>query len=105
MIGVFGLEACVFEGPWFVFEGIFKAAKAHSLGYNAIAVLSNNPKRMKPWFRILRQTRDLIGIGDNDTAGQKLVNCVGAGRCSPIDFDEMSDKDAMILLKEQRYRG
>lgn len=101
---VFGLEIDNKRGPLFIVEGIFKAAKLHSLGYNAIAVLTSHPKRMRPWFRILGETRDLIGIGDNDPAGQKLVNTVGRGALSPIDLDEMSDED-VIQFVEELIRG
>lgn len=96
---VFGLEACTKPGPWFIVEGIFKAAKLHSLGYNAIAVLTSHPKRMRPWFRILRETRDLIGIGDNDPAGQKLVNTVKRGALSPTDLDEMASEDVINFVE------
>jgi len=98
--GVFGLEACRNDGrPWYIVEGIFKAAKLHSLGYNSIAVLTSHPKRMRPWFRILKATRPLIGIGDNDPAGQKLVNTVKRGSVSPKDLDEMDSADVISFLK------
>lgn len=97
--GMFGLESLRANiTNIYIVEGIFKAATLHRLGFSSIAVLSNNPKRMKPYFRILRAKYNLIAIGDNDPAGKMLVNCVGKGFLSPIDLDEMEDQDIIKLL-------
>ena len=100
--GFFGLECCTFpsSAPLYVVEGVFKAATLHSLGYDAIAVLTSDPKRLRPLFRILRHTRPVIGIGDNDAAGQKLVDRVGRGSVSPADLDEMSAADVVKFIGE-----
>lgn len=104
--GVFGLELLDFSKKTiYIVEGIFKAAVLHRLGYNAIAVLTNHPKRLRPWFRILRaQGWILVAIGDNDSAGQKLVNTVKSGFLSPMDLDEMKDEDIISLLGAVRNR-
>lgn len=91
--GFFGLEYENGSNVYFLVEGVFKAAKLHSLGYQAVAVLGNDPKRLRSLFRVLRTKYKLIGVGDNDKAGSKLVNVVGYGGQSPADLDEMSDKD------------
>lgn len=97
--GVFGLDVLnVTDRTIYIVEGVFKAAVLHRLGYNAIAVLTSTPKRLKPWFRILRQTWNLVAIGDNDDAGRKLVSIVGKGFQSPIDLDEMTDYNILKLL-------
>ena len=97
--GVFGLDVLDHKDrSIFVVEGVFKAAVIHRLGYNAIAVLTSSPKRLKPWLKILRQTWNLIAIGDNDDAGKRLVNIVGKGCQSPLDIDEMNDYDVLELL-------
>ena len=98
--GVFGLELLDFSKKTvYIVEGVFKAGVLHRLGYNAIAVLTNHPKRLRPWFRILRaQGWNLVAIGDNDSAGQKLVNTVKSGFLSPLDLDEMKDEDIISLL-------
>lgn len=97
--GVFGWDVLnPKDRTIFIVEGIFKAAVLHRLGYNAIAVLTSSPKRLKPWFKILRQTWNLIAIGDNDDAGKKLVNIVKNGIQSPTDLDEMSDEEIKSLL-------
>lgn len=97
--GVFGWDVLnPDDRTIYIVEGVFKAAVLHRLGYNAIAVLTSTPKRLKPWFKILRQTWKLIAIGDNDDAGRKLVNIVKNGFQSPTDLDEMSDEDILSLL-------
>ncbi len=97
--GVFGLDLLNHEDRTiYVTEGIFKAAVLHRLGYNAIAVLTSTPKRLKPWFRIMKATWNLVAIGDPDDAGRKLVNMVKSGFQSPFDLDEMSDEDIIELL-------
>jgi len=98
--GVFGLDVLDHtDRTIYIVEGVFKAAVLHRLGFNALAVLTSTPKRLKPWFRILRQTWNLVAIGDNDDAGRKLVNIVKRGFQSPQDLDEMSDEEILELLK------
>lgn len=99
--GFFGMEAFdKAKKTIFIVEGVFKAAMLHRLGYNAFAVLSNDPKRMLKLFMLMRVTHDLVAIGDNDKAGQMLVNCVGKGFKSPMDLDEMQDEDIVNMIKE-----
>lgn len=98
--GVFGLETLdINKKDIYIVEGVFKAGTLHRLGFNAIAVLTNSPKRLKPWFRILKANFNLIAIGDPDAAGQKLVNTVKAGYLSPLDLDEMQDQDILDLIE------
>lgn len=101
--GVFGLE-CIDETrrDIYIVEGVFKAGILHRLGYNAIAVLTNHPKRLKPWFKILRARFNLIAIGDNDNAGKKLVTTLGNGFQSPKDLDEMTDQEIVNLLENNK---
>lgn len=102
--GVFGLDVLNHSNRTvYIVEGIFKAATLHRLGYNAVAVLTSSPKRLKPWFRIMRATWDLVAIGDNDPAGEKLVRMVGKGFTSPKDLDEMEDLEVQELI--QQYTG
>lgn len=101
-IAVFGLETLdKRKKKLYVTEGIFKAAVLHRLGFNAIAVLTSTPKPMKRWFRLLRETYDVVAIGDADDAGRKLVTTVGKGFQSPTDLDEMTDEAILELLKER----
>lgn len=98
--GVFGLETLDHDKKTiYIVEGVFKAANLHRLGYNAIATLSNHPKRMRSWFKVLGANFNLVAIGDNDKAGEKLVKFIGRGACSPKDIDEMSDSEIEEFLK------
>lgn len=98
--GFFGLEYENGSNVLFLVEGVFKAAKLHNLGYQAVAVLGNDPKRLKPLLRVLKRKYKLVAVGDNDSAGSKLVNVVGYGGQSPADLDEMSDKDVHEFVKQ-----
>ena len=103
--GVFGLDVLNHsDRTIYIVEGVFKAAVLHRLGYNSIAVLTSTPKRLKPWFKILRQTWNLVAIGDPDDAGLKLVNTIKNGFQSPLDLDEMTDEDIISLLGAVRNR-
>lgn len=99
--GFFGIEQIdPTDRTIYVVEGVFKAAVLHRLGYNSISALSSSPKRLKPWFKIMRQTWDLVAIGDNDSAGKLLVNCVKKGFQSPKDLDEMKDDEVRSIINE-----
>lgn len=103
--GFFGLEAFdKNKKDIYIVEGVFKAGVLHRLGFNAIAVLTNHPKRLKPWFKILKANYNLIAIGDPDSAGQRLVNTVKQGFLSPLDLDEMEDEEILDLLKRNSAR-
>lgn len=98
--GVFGLENLnENDRTIYIVEGVFKAGTLHRLGYNAVAVLTSTPKHLKAWFYIMSKTWNLVAIGDPDAAGQKLVNTVGKGACSPLDLDEMPDDDVKNFLR------
>lgn len=96
---IFGLETDNGRGPLFAVEGVFKQAAIHLAGFNAISVLTSNPKRHKPLLGIIAETRPVISIGDGDKAGGLLVNCVGRGACSLIDLDEMKHTDVIALCE------
>lgn len=101
--GVFGLETLNYNVETiYIVEGIFKAGTLHRLGYNSIAVLGNSPKRLKPWFKIMKSKWNLIGIGDDGPSGKLLVNAVGKGFQTKKDLDEMHDFDINNILGECR---
>jgi hypothetical protein len=97
---IFGLETDTKEGPLFVVEGVFKQAAVRNAGFNCISALGSDPKRLRPWFGIVRETRKLIGVGDNDPGGEKLVRRVGYGTTSPTDLDEMDVSDVKKLCDD-----
>lgn len=81
----------------FIVEGIFKASALHMLGYNALALLTANPKPMKSWLRTLNH--NLVGIGDGDSAGRYMAKIAGQGFQSEIDLDEYSLDELHNLIK------
>lgn len=72
----------------YLVEGIFKASTLHMLGLNALALLTSHPKPMKSWLHTMNH--NLIGIGDNDKAGDGIINVAGKGFKLDRDVDEYS---------------
>lgn len=72
-LGVFGIETLKrFPlGPILLVEGIFDAVRLHSAGYAALALLSANPKKTKPWLSLINRTK--IAICDGDAEGRNLA--------------------------------
>jgi hypothetical protein len=76
IVGVWGLESWNLSSILFVTEGIFDACRLTAIGYSAIATLSNDvDDSLKRWLFVVRQTRSVIAICDNDAAGRKLAKC------------------------------
>lgn len=70
-IAVWGLEYVDMKSPYlFVTEGIFDAVKLKNMNVPVIAVLSNNPKHLKPWLAALN--KKIVAVADTDDAGSKL---------------------------------
>lgn len=70
----------------YIVEGIFKASALHMLGQNALALLTSHPYPMQSWLHTLPY--DLIGIGDNDKAGDGMIKVAGKGFKAEKDIDE-----------------
>lgn len=99
---VWGLESYdSTKADVYVVEGIFKAATLHSVGQNALAVLTANPLKMQSFLWLLSLKHNVIAIGDNDKAGAQLVKLVGRGFQSD-DLDEMSLEDVYQLIQTKR---
>ncbi len=97
--GLFGIELLDYSKKnLYIVEGVFKAANLHRLGYNAIAVLTSSPAHHTAFLKVLKQTFNVIAIGDNDGGGKLLVKAVGKGVLSPVDIDEMEDKEIHNFL-------
>lgn len=72
----------------FLVEGVFDAVALHLLGYNCLAMLSNNPVHTRGWM--FANTRyDFVPVCDGDAAGLRLRNCVTSDRVvlMPADLD------------------
>ena len=81
----------------YLVEGVFKASALHMTGRNALALLTSNPKPMQSWLHTMPYT--LIGIGDNDKAGEEMQKIAGQGFQSDVDLDEYSLEELDQLLR------
>lgn len=101
-MGVFGLESYHNPGPLYVVEGVFDAVRLHNVGLATIAVLQNDPKKLKGWLRSLG--RDTVAVCDGDAAGRKLAKMcdqvffVAEGR-DLGDLSEQELEEFVCLLK------
>lgn len=69
---MFGVESLRFHPNYlFLVEGIFDAVKFHALGIPCLAVLSNDPVRLRSYLRATG--RKVFGFCDNDSAGLNLA--------------------------------
>lgn len=83
----------------YLVEGIFKASTLHMLGLNALALLTSHPKPMKSWLHTMNY--NLIGIGDNDKAGDGIINVAGKGFKLDRDVDEYSLYELEEILHDK----
>jgi hypothetical protein len=91
-LAVWGTETIDKDVPYlFITEGVFDAVKIHNAGYPAIAVLANNPKPLKPWFKTLRKYIVSINDGDDNKAGDYLSNIAHASFTVPEGYGDLGD--------------
>ena len=70
-IAVWGLETYFYRNDiLFLTEGVFDAVKLHALNLPAVAVLANDPKKIRSWLYAL--PRYIVAVCDDDQAGKKL---------------------------------
>lgn len=103
-VAVWGLESFYYRTDvLYLTEGIFDCVKLHNQGLPAIAALANDPKHIRHWLRIIRATRTLVGICDNDAAGSKLADTVDIALTLEYnkDLGELSDNEVKEWLKSQ----
>lgn len=101
-LAVWGLESWYFRRDvLFVTEGVFDACKLHNLGLPAVAVLANDPKRLRPWLGSL--ARYTVAVCDDDAAGAKL-----AGLCNSAvtvqggkDLGNMTQQQVFDFVSEK----
>ncbi len=72
-VSAFGMETLHLKPKvLFLTEGLFDAARLTSMGYPALATLSNDPgKDFRSWLWTLN--RKVVAVCDNDPAGRKLA--------------------------------
>lgn len=82
----------------YILEGIFSACRFHNYGFNALAVLSNNPKHLHEWLHSLGY--NIISICDGDSAGHKLGKYGHESIHLPTGkyIDEMSEQELQHFI-------
>lgn len=90
---VWGLETLKNHSDVFLVEGIFEAARLHSRGLAALAVMCNNPLNLRQWLNLLPQRK--IAIAQGDAAGVKLKKFGDIAVTLPLgrDLDELSEPE------------
>jgi len=83
----------------FVVEGIFDAVKLVELGFNAVAVLSNDPKAVGQMLWSLPYVT--VALCDNDAAGLKLAEYCKTSRVltTTKDMGELSFTETLALAE------
>lgn len=100
-VTVWGLESYyVSDGPIFITEGIFDAARLTERKQSAFATLCNAPpKDYKNWFQMLN--RPVIAICDNDKAGLKLADYADSFEVVPKgDLGDAPDDYVSFLIEK-----
>jgi DNA primase len=100
-LGFFGMETFdKTKKVVFLTEGIFDAVKVHGLGLNCLALLSNDPKRIKTYLRTMPY--HYVAICDGDKAGRKMRKMGHEYITMPEgkDLGDMTQNEVEFLLKE-----
>lgn len=79
----------------FIVEGVFDAARLHSLGHPALAVLGRDPKKLRSFLLCLTQRK--IVLADGDKAGKDLIKYGDSSAIMPNGLD-VSDVDETTLI-------
>ena len=92
----------------YVTEGIFDAIKIQNAGLPVIAVLGNNPKPLKAWFKALG--KHTIAILDDDAAGEKLKNITDDSVVVPGPYKDIGEMpqdvaDKFIQSVHKKYES
>lgn len=98
---VWGLEYWNDACPYVVVcEGIFKACRFHSLGLNAVAVLTSNPRNLTQFMYLLGLTKTLVVVPDPDDAGMKLHKYGHTCLVPTKPIDELTDTEVTLLVSQ-----
>lgn len=103
---VFGLETFHYSpNVLFVTEGLFNAVRLHNRGYSAVATLSNDPKHLKNFLYLMRNSREMFGVLDPDQAGVKLGKF--CNRSSPTlpgkDLNDYTEEELTDFLESNGF--
>ncbi len=98
-ISVYGLHTLDKRPYVFVVEGIFDAVKLIKLNEPVIAVLSNDPKKLKNFFFILQKKVIAICDRDENKAGNKLKRIANKCYFTPEPYNDLGDMDIKEVKK------
>lgn len=84
--------------PLYLVEGIWDAVALIDAGFQAIAVLSNNPKPLKQYLNLIHDNK--IAVCDNDAAGMKLSKYSDGTSiiCTHKDPGDMTREEIINML-------
>lgn len=100
-LSVWGLETFNFrKDVLFLTEGVFDAVRLHNLGLPAVAVLANNPKRIKSWLSSIN--RYTVAVCDGDKAGKMLAKTSKEAvfLSNGKDLGDMTDNEVYNTMKK-----
>ena len=97
-IALYGLHTLDNRSYVFIVEGIFDAMKLIKLGEPVVAVMANDPKKIKNFFFILQ--KKTIVIADNDNAGKKLKKLGKISYSTPEPYKDLGE---MPLKKVKEF--
>ena len=103
VVGVWGLESWNLSKTLFITEGVFDACRLTARGYSAIAMLANDlDDSTTKWMSIVRASRRVVSVCDNDSAGRKLAKHSTTAHFmeGEKDLGDASDDYISILLNE-----
>lgn len=102
-VSVFGIESLkLTDGPVFITEGLFDAARLTERGQSAIAMLANNPPRDYGNF-LAFLNRPIVAVCDNDAAGRKLAKYGDYIETTPDSKDLSDASDDYVNYLIQKY--
>jgi hypothetical protein len=92
-LAVWGMESWYLTNTLYVTEGVFDAARITAKGCSAIATLSNDlDDTTREWLYIVKATRRVVTICDNDEAGRKLAK-FGHASHTVEQYKDLGDAD------------
>jgi DNA primase len=99
-VAYWGVESWTYSNTLYVVEGLFDAARLHSVGLSALAVFCNNPVRLHKWLDNL--ARPVVAVCDGDKAGIKMASNFNRYVLLPEgeDVSSLSDEAFKQLLKD-----
>lgn len=88
------------RGVLYITEGIMDAARLTSKGYQAVAVLSNDPKKLYDQIKIWKARYLVIALVDNDHGGKFLAKYADMFHVMQSDVGDSSEEELENILRK-----